>query len=120
MGSAKLTLWSFPACESTEVQWSWKQWLEAFRSSVHWEGPVDYIASETGIWSPRTPDAFVDELGNAMLYLAGNPQIRAKMGEAGRLRVAELYDWRVKARTLLKIYSDVLAVGSSQTKVMVR
>ena len=30
------------------------------------------------------------------------------MGQAGRARVRELYDWRVKAINLLKIYEEVV------------
>jgi len=90
--------------------------LEAMAAGVpviaaKWGGPADYVSAETGILiPPATPNVFVDELGKAMLWMARNPQARTKMGEAGRQRAAALYDWRAKARALLKIYEDVLAL----------
>jgi len=91
--------------------------LEAMASGVpvvaaKWGGPADYISSDTGILiAPATPDVFVNELGKALLWMARNPLARTKMAEAGRQRAAALYDWRSKAKALLKIYEDVLTLG---------
>ena len=41
--------------------------------------------------------------------VAKSPEVRAKMGQAGRRRAQEFYDWRVKAKALLKIYEDVVS-----------
>ena len=94
--------------------------LEAMASGVpviatKWGGPAEYITEDTGILiSPATPTVFVDELARAMLWLAGHPQDREKMGRACRERVLAFYDWRAKAMMLLKIYEDVVA-GDFQT-----
>jgi glycosyltransferase involved in cell wall biosynthesis len=88
--------------------------LEAMASGVpviaaRWGGPEDYVTADTGILiPPATPDVFVEALGNAMLWMARNPQARAQMGEAGRRRAATLYSWRARAEALLQIYEDVL------------
>jgi glycosyltransferase involved in cell wall biosynthesis len=42
------------------------------------------------------------------VWIAKNPEVRANMGRAGRLRVQQRYDWQVKAQMLLKIYGDVV------------
>jgi glycosyltransferase involved in cell wall biosynthesis len=97
--------------------------LEAMASgapviATRWGGPVDYLTADTGILiPPATPDAFVEELGKALLWLAKNPLERAKMGQAGRERAMAMYDWRVKARTLLEIYRDVLNTDASQAQL---
>jgi glycosyltransferase involved in cell wall biosynthesis len=88
--------------------------LEAMASGVpviaaNWGGPADYIDGNTGILvAPGTPDSFVEALADAILWMAQNPELRIKMGQAGRQRVKSLYDWRMKATALVKIYKDVL------------
>jgi glycosyltransferase involved in cell wall biosynthesis len=87
--------------------------LEAMASAVpviatNWGGPADYLDENTGILiAPNTPGEFVEGLANAILWVARNSEVRAKMGQAGRQRVESFYDWRVKAKALLKIYEDV-------------
>lgn len=77
--------------------------------AANWGGPADYVSKDTGILiAPGTPREFIDELAKSLLWLARNPQERARMGSAGRQRVAALFDWRVKARALLEIYDTVL------------
>ena len=88
--------------------------LEAMASGVpviatKWGGPVDYLNEDTGILvPPGTPDTFVRDLADAISFVANNHDERVKMGQAGRARVRELYDWRVKAINLLKIYEEVV------------
>lgn len=89
--------------------------LEAMASGIpviaaDWGGPSDYIDANSGILiPPNTPDTFVRELASAILMLSKNRQIREKLGKAARRRAQELYDWRVKAKVMLQIYSDVLS-----------
>ena len=89
--------------------------LEAMASGVpviaaKWGGPADYITEGTGVLvPPNRPEHFIGELADAIVRLARIPDARFKMGQAGRNRVKELYDWRVKARALLKFYEDVVS-----------
>jgi glycosyltransferase involved in cell wall biosynthesis len=109
-GADILVLTSMKECGGAVV-------LEAMASGVpviaaNWGGPADYISADTGILiPPATPDVFVDELSKAVLWMARNPQARSKMAEAGRQRAAALYDWRAKAKALMKIYEEVLTLG---------
>jgi glycosyltransferase involved in cell wall biosynthesis len=94
--------------------------LEAMASGVpviatKWGGPADYIVEDTGVLiPPDTPDGFVRELANAILWMAKNPEARVKMGQAGRIRVQALYDWQVKVKALLEIYEDVVSTDIVQ------
>ena len=47
--------------------------------------------------------------------MAKNPEERAKMGEAGRQRAAKNFDWRAKAKALLKIYEDLLSGNAGRS-----
>jgi glycosyltransferase involved in cell wall biosynthesis len=53
-------------------------------------------------------------LAAAVERLAGNPDLRSKMGAAGRERAKSLYSIRDHARRLLSIYSEALANGARQ------
>jgi glycosyltransferase involved in cell wall biosynthesis len=48
------------------------------------------------------------QLAQAMLALAGNPTLRAAMGQAGRARVKELFDETIVIRKTLEVYARVL------------
>ena len=55
--------------------------------------------------NPRTADyrASVHDIANYLMDLMQSDQLRATMGQAGRRRVIELYDYRVVARKLVGI-----------------
>jgi glycosyltransferase involved in cell wall biosynthesis len=92
--------------------------LEAMASGVpviaaKWGGPADYVTADSGMLiPPATPQVFVDELTKVMIWMAQNERERVMMGKAGRERATELYDWHRKARALVKIYRDVLVLGT--------
>jgi glycosyltransferase involved in cell wall biosynthesis len=50
--------------------------------------------------------------------MAKNPDLRLKMGAAGRNRVQRLYDWRVKARALSKIYQAVVSCSNTDLEAL--
>jgi starch synthase len=62
---------------------------------------------------PRTVDyrASVHDIANYLMDLMESPQLRKRMGEAGRKRVVENYDYRVVARKFVKIMSDRLGIS---------
>ncbi len=61
---------------------------------------------------PRTADyrASVHDLADYLLKLMEDPQLRRRMGEAGRRRAAERYDYRAVARRFTEIISDRLGI----------
>ncbi len=79
--------------------------------ATNWGGPADYLDETCGILvDPSGPQAFVDGLAQAMLRLAASPELRRRMGEAGRRKVVERYDWERKVDRLLEIY-EIAADG---------
>jgi glycosyltransferase involved in cell wall biosynthesis len=82
--------------------------------ATKWGGPLDYIDAECGILvEPTTRAAFVEGLAAAMLELATNPDRRRLMGEAGRRRAAEEFDWQRKVDRILEIYRRTARIGRS-------
>jgi glycosyltransferase involved in cell wall biosynthesis len=61
---------------------------------------------------PRTVDfrASVHDIANYLMDLMTDPQLRKQMGEAGRKRVVENFDYRVVARRFLSVVSERLGV----------
>ena len=61
----------------------------------------------------RTADyrASVHDIANYLTDLMTDEKLRHKMGQAGRKRVVELFDYRVVAKRVLKILSDKLGVS---------
>jgi glycosyltransferase involved in cell wall biosynthesis len=44
-----------------------------------------------------------------MQQLAGDPALRRRMGEAGRRKAANEYDWNAKVEKVLQLYREVIA-----------
>jgi len=81
-----------------------------------WGGPADYIDPRCGIVIPPTSEGtLVDGFTHAMRSLISNPALRKELGDAGRKRVEELYDWNRKIDRLLQIYRGVLGKCSAKT-----
>jgi glycosyltransferase involved in cell wall biosynthesis len=78
--------------------------------TVNWGGPGEYITDECGIRvNPSTPEAFVADMGKAMVRLAQDKELRRQMGEAGTRRVRTCYfDWDAKTGKILDILHDIL------------
>ena len=62
--------------------------------------------------NPRTADyrASVHDIARYLLELMQNEQLRLRMGEAGRKRAVEKYDYRVVAKRFIQIVSDRLGI----------
>jgi glycosyltransferase involved in cell wall biosynthesis len=72
-------------------------------------GPATQVTAETGIKVKATdPDSAVQGLAEAIVYLAGDPQLRSSLGLAGRKRVREVYDWNIKGQFFAKLYAEIL------------
>jgi len=61
---------------------------------------------------PRVADyrADVGDIAQSLLELMNNPQLRDKMGEAGRKRAVQVYDYRVVARQFVNIIEQVFGI----------
>jgi glycosyltransferase involved in cell wall biosynthesis len=74
-----------------------------------WGGPADYLDETCGILvSPDSSQAVVQGFGSAMRKLIADPELRRKLGESGRKRIEELFDWDRKVDRVLSIYREAL------------
>jgi glycosyltransferase involved in cell wall biosynthesis len=78
--------------------------------ATDWGGPAIHVTDATGIRvHPTSHEAFQRGLAEAMLRLAGSPDLRRQMGRAGMERVrTNLYDWSQKTDRLLEIYAEIM------------
>ena len=62
---------------------------------------------------PRTVDyrASVHDIANYLMDLMTNQELRDKMGQAGRKRVVELFDYRIVAKKFVEIISNKLGIS---------
>jgi glycosyltransferase involved in cell wall biosynthesis len=78
-----------------------------------WGGHLSTVDDTVGILVDVSSHAvLVRGLADAMIRLAGDPELRFRLGAGGRRRVAARYDWDVLVDRMLQIYS---AVGASRT-----
>lgn len=71
-------------------------------------GPGIQVTEETGFKVPaHSPEQAVNDIATAMMRLAKEPELRIQMGEAGKKRVWEVYNWEVKGKYLAQIYQTV-------------
>ncbi len=63
--------------------------------------------------TPRTVDyrASIHDIADHLLELMTNAKLRKKMGEAGRKRVVENYDYRVVAKRFVQMVSEKLGIS---------
>lgn len=86
--------------------------LEAMAQSIpviatNWGGPADYLDECCGILvNPNSEDLLIEGLAKAMTYLLENPEVAKAMGENGRKKVEEFYDWDKKIETMLSYYEE--------------
>jgi glycosyltransferase involved in cell wall biosynthesis len=84
--------------------------LEAMASGLpivatDWGGPADYVDGSCGILvQPASRDSFVAGMTDAMLKLAADPVLRRRLGEAGRKKAVDVFDWQRKVDRILEIY----------------
>jgi glycosyltransferase involved in cell wall biosynthesis len=75
-------------------------------------GPAALLTEATSIKVPAlNPEQAVRDLTGAITRLAGDSRLRVRMGEAGRRRVDEVYDWETKGRLWARLYAEILDRG---------
>jgi glycosyltransferase involved in cell wall biosynthesis len=73
-------------------------------------GPAAQVTRETGFTIPALdPDQAVQGTALAMGLLARDPHLRARMGEAGKCRVASHYAWERKGDVVSSVYRRLAA-----------
>jgi glycosyltransferase involved in cell wall biosynthesis len=88
--------------------------------AANWGGPTDYVDESCGILiAPTEREAFVDGFAGAMRRLADSPELRKRLGEAGRKRVAVFYDWERKAEQIVEVYEQTVAAPDVEPVVAV-
>lgn len=82
--------------------------------ATRWGGPRDYVDASCGILIPPTSRGeLVHGFAQAMLHLHRDPALRARMGAAGRARVAERFTWARKIEAFLTVYREALGEPAS-------
>ena len=77
--------------------------------ATNWGGPADYLDESCGLLvEPSTPDLLISGLASAMLKMAQSPELRQAIGQAGRQRILDHFDWEVKVDTMLEIYQEAI------------
>ena len=64
-------------------------------------------------FEPLEPDQFARDLAARINELMADPELREKMGKAGRRRVEEYFGWDAIARQTLDLYRTLVKSGSS-------
>ncbi len=71
-------------------------------------GTDEIIDGECGIKiKPVTLEQTINDFAKALVKLATEPELRRKMGTAGRKRVTKLYTWDKKGEIIAKIYGGI-------------
>ncbi|HEX5245080.1 MAG TPA: glycosyltransferase family 4 protein [Tepidisphaeraceae bacterium] len=84
-----------------------------------WGGPADYLDPTCGVLvPPQSPQQFVGDLANAMSKLAADPELRQRMGLAGRAKVEQNFDWDRKIDRMTRIYLHAID-GKAQSEQLV-
>ena len=73
-------------------------------------GPATQVTAETGVKVPGyNPKQAVQGLAEAIARLAGDAELRSRMGASGQKLVTEVYDSDVKGEFFAKLCEDLLA-----------
>lgn len=62
----------------------------------------------------------VDQCAQAILALANDPDLRRRMGEAGRRRAQAVYDWREIIRRYLELWSELAEIRATAPAIGAR
>jgi len=77
-----------------------------------WGGPVDYIDESCGILvEARGRDDVIRGFADAMHRLSLSPELRVRLGNSGRQKILDQYDWDKKADQMLEFYKLAIAAA---------
>ena len=70
-----------------------------------WLVPIEQVTDGTG--TPVDEDAFVSDLGDALVEALADPEEARRRGEAGRVRAIESFSWATIAERTVEVYRAV-------------
>jgi glycosyltransferase involved in cell wall biosynthesis len=77
-------------------------------------GPGVQVTETTGFKiAADNPEQSVNDLAKAMIRVATEPDLKIKMGNAGRRRVKDQYNWEEKGKELDKLYKEIIKTKCS-------
>jgi glycosyltransferase involved in cell wall biosynthesis len=72
-------------------------------------GPAVQVTEETGFKVPaNTPTQAIHDLAEVMACLAKDSELRVRMGQVGQKRVAQFFNWDMKAKSLTQLYETII------------
>jgi len=72
-------------------------------------GSIPEVTGPDGLCADLVTPGDVGELEQALAALLDDPDRRARMGAAGRVRAKELFSWRAVAKATAAAYEDVIS-----------
>lgn len=82
-------------------------------------GPAVQVTEETGCKVPAsTPTQVISDLAEAMASLAKDSELRDRMGQAGHKRVAQFFNWDMKAKSLAQLYENIVNETEYNGKIL--
>lgn len=83
--------------------------------ALRWGGPADYLDETCGILiEPTTQEAIVRGIASNIVLLISDELHRRQLGEMGRRRVEECYNWEKKVAQVLEVYRDAINTNRSK------
>lgn len=71
-------------------------------------GPGVQVTAETGIKTPaHNPEQVVTDLSEAMKHLANDSSLCLQLGQTGKEKVKQTYNWNSKGKELAKLYEQI-------------
>jgi glycosyltransferase involved in cell wall biosynthesis len=85
-------------------------------------GPAQQVTCDTGFKIPaENVDQTIGDMATAMVEIAGDGELRVKMGQAGQKLVRQNYTWEAKGKLLSDLYQKILIseYSTKETKLNV-
>jgi glycosyltransferase involved in cell wall biosynthesis len=77
--------------------------------ATKWGGPAEYVDDSCGILvPPNSRESLVAGLADAMERLALDPELRHRMGAAGRRKIERFYTWDTKIDRIIDFYKQAV------------
>lgn len=77
--------------------------------ATNWGGPADYLDAHCGILvEPTSREAMIDGFAQAMQQLNEDRALAQQLGQNGKRRAQDLFDWNRKIDRILEIYRAAL------------